>query len=469
MTRALAPDTESPRRTLRSVLTLCCAGALGCSGSIRHAENRPEQGIVAEGGGGGSSAGAAGVAAAGAGARAGQSGAAGALGAGRAGQAAPATGGAGSSGSGGAKAAAGSGGAGGAAMSGELVNPAPGSAFFMGVNFWNLSWEGSENYFTSDVSWDSVDNPWNEQFLKDLAPYHVLRFMDWNLINESDNAQAKWDTRMRPDATQDELVAFEWQIDLCNRSQKDYWVNIPHEADADYAVELANLIHDKLEPTLRVYVEWSNEVWNGSFPQRAYAEEQGAALGLNGDDKAAAYLVHQSVRAFEAFESVFGEDSPRVVKVLAGQAAWVGPCEAHLKALEDAEINPRGTKASVYAVAPYFYGGSVSELRDGIAETAGWVADNVECAESAGLPLIGYEGGTDSYSLGESGCAELQRESGMRELYTEILEALSGAKMQGPFMHYTHSGNCWGLKQKTSDAADDAPKYQGMLDWLSEQ
>jgi hypothetical protein len=39
--------------------------------------------------------------------------------------------------------------------------------------------------------------------------------------------------------------------------------------------------------------------------------------------------------------------------------------------------------------------------------------------------------------------------------------------MTGPFMQYTHSGNGWGLKQRTSDANASSPKYQAVLDWLS--
>jgi hypothetical protein len=352
--------------------------------------------------------------------------------------------------------------------SGSLVNPAPGSGFFLGVNFWNVEWEGTSNYFASGVSWGSTDNPWNPQLLTDLAPYHVLRFMDWNLINQADNPQASWDTRTQKTAKQGEPVAFEWQIDLCNRTKKDYWVNVPSQANADYFGKLASLIHDQLDPSLRVYVEWSNEVWNGSFPQRKEAQTQGQKLGLAGDDKAAAYQVYQSVRAFEAFEAVFGKDSPRLVKVLAGQAAWTGPCEAQLAALKDGKINPNGTKPTAYAVAPYFKGSSADELQSsGIPEATQWMVDSAKCASSAGLPLIAYEGGQDSYALGEQGCAKLQKDAAMRGTYMKFLDAMQGAKLKGPLMHYTHSGNCWGLKQKTSDAASASPKYQGVLDWLT--
>jgi hypothetical protein len=55
----------------------------------------------------------------------------------------------------------------------------------------------------------------------------------------------------------------------------------------------------------------------------------------------------------------------------------------------------------------------------------------------------------------------------MRGVYTQFLDAMAKAKLKGPFMHYTHSGNCWGLKRKTRDSAADSPKYQGVMDWVS--
>src|SRR6202012_4159466 len=122
-----------------------------------------------------------------------------------------------------------------------------------------------------NVDFTTVTDPWRPELLADLAPYEVLRFMDWNQTNTSNNAQAVWSTRKLKTQPQSEPVAFEWQIDLCNRAHTDYWLNIPHEADAGTWQKIAQLVHDQLDPSLRVYVEWSNEVWNGSFPQNAYS------------------------------------------------------------------------------------------------------------------------------------------------------------------------------------------------------
>lgn len=349
-----------------------------------------------------------------------------------------------------------------------LVNPMPGSKFFVGANFWNIGWQGSEDYFSSGVNFATTDNPWRPDLVQDLAPYHVLRFMDWNLTNTTNNAQARWNSRVKKTDEQRDSVALEWQIDLCNRAKTDCWITVPHESDAEYWKGLAQLVLETLDPNLRVYVEWSNEIWNAQFPQRAFAQSQGNALGLAGSDKAASFYVYQSVRVWEAFEAEFGKDSPRVVKVLTGQAEWSGPCETHVAALADAKINPNGTKASAYAIAPYVKGSSVTALRSSLGEVKQWVEDNAACARKGQLPLISYEGGPDSFgSDNGQACKGLQRDPGMREVYTGFLDAMYDAKLTGPFMQYTHSGDCWGLKQKTGDPVANAPKYQALVDWVA--
>jgi hypothetical protein len=370
-------------------------------------------------------------------------------------------------GAGGALGTGGAPGAGGAAggSSSALATPAPGSGFFVGANFWNIDWEGQGDYFQSGVDFSTTTNPWLPQLLTDLAPYHVLRFMDWNQTNDSNNPQAVWSTRTQKTAPQTEPVAFEWQIDLCNRTKKDYWLNVPHEASAAYWTELAQLVYAQLDPSLRVYLEWSNEVWNGSFPQYAYAQAQGQSLGLAGSDPEASYYVYQAVRMYEAFEAVFGKGSPRLVKVLSGQAAYDGPCTNDIEALSDSTINPQRTMPDVYAVAPYLSGATVSSLTGALPGLASGLQSNATCAAMAALPLISYEGGSDSSSA--TNCQTVQTDPGMHDVYTSYLDALVGDGLEGPFMQYTHAGSCWGLKVKTSDATSAAPKYQGLLDWLA--
>src|SRR6185437_5595845 len=69
----------------------------------------------------------------------------------------------------------------------SMANPAPGSKFFIGANFWNIDWEGQGDFFVSNVDFTTTTNPWRPELLADLAPYKVLRFMDWNQTNDSNN------------------------------------------------------------------------------------------------------------------------------------------------------------------------------------------------------------------------------------------------------------------------------------------
>jgi hypothetical protein len=104
-------------------------------------------------------------------------------------------------------------------------------------------------------------------------------------------------------------------------------------------------------------------VWNAGFPQAAIAKANADKLNLpadanscceTADIKAFNAYVYGSIRLFEQFESVFGKSNPRLVKVLSGQAGWDGPCQSHMRALQNTIINPNGTMPTVYAIAPYF-------------------------------------------------------------------------------------------------------------------
>lgn len=346
-----------------------------------------------------------------------------------------------------------------------MTQPLPGASSFAGVNFWNVDWQGQNEYFREGTDFSRTSDPWRKDLLEDLAPYRVLRFMDWANTNAEQTSESHFATRKQKTSAQNQPVALEWQIDLCNRTEKDCWLTFHHLATEEDLRSAAQLIKASLKPSLRVYVEWSNEIWNGAFPQGRYAVSAARRLSLPGQNPAAAYLVHESVRLFEVFDQVFAADSQRVVRVLSGQSVWTGPCESHLEALKDPRINPRGTWPDVYAIAPYLYGETIDALTRNIPEAAKGVAAHAACAKTMGVPLISYEGGTDSFSLG-AGCTKLQHSAGMRLLYTQYLDALTAAGLRGPFMQYTYSGGCWGLKERTGDRISDAPKLQGFMDWL---
>ena len=61
----------------------------------------------------------------------------------------------------------------------------------------------------------------------------------------------------------------EYAILLANEVHANAWINVPYHATDDYVTQLAQLIKSTLDPSLNVYVEFSNEVWNTAFEQGA--------------------------------------------------------------------------------------------------------------------------------------------------------------------------------------------------------
>jgi hypothetical protein len=119
-----------------------------------------------------------------------------------------------------------------------------------------------------------VSTTFHPVFLEGLKPFHCLRFMDWMNINGS--PQTTWNTRSKPDYYSQGLsngVAIEYSVELCNILKCDAWFCIPHKADDDYIRHFAELVRDTLDPALKIYVEYSNEIWNWGFGQSSYVLE----------------------------------------------------------------------------------------------------------------------------------------------------------------------------------------------------
>ncbi|MBI5168040.1 MAG: hypothetical protein HZA61_00990 [Candidatus Eisenbacteria bacterium] len=330
-------------------------------------------------------------------------------------------------------------------------------------------------------------------FLQKLAPYRVIRFMNWFVVNNS--PLVSWSERTRPgSATQGGLygVAPEYMVELGNRLGADVWINIPHLADDDYVARLAALMRDSLDSDLRVFVEHSNELW-GTFVQSSYARQQGMLQGLASDSATAAMRWHsaRSVHLFQVFQSVFGS-GPRLVRVLAGSHVNA-PGGVALMDWQNA-----WQQADAYATAPYF-GGVLGNAANG-ATTAqmssaqilaaldqqsllsqGYAATNAANAAARGLDYISYEGGQALY--GQSGWQNdpafaasimaANRDPGMRPLYKAHLDRWAAAG-GGLFMNFNlvtayGGGGCWGVFEDMQQDTSTAYKFLGEMDYLRQQ
>lgn len=400
---------------------------------------------------------------------------------------------------------------------------APIAAMDLGTNFWNLKWHAKDDCFR-DVGAVAGDDPWNPQFLQDIQPFQSLRFMDWGAVNNSQRSQ--WSERIKKDNPVQTTVAYEWMIDLCNRSRADLWLCLPHlsvdrtlgDRPADYALRLALLVKTgvdmggvdlvplldrlavltaddlvraggirtsaPLNPGLRVYFEYSNETWNGMFKQARYACAEGSALGLNpdpkpnekGEDWTAGYRFHAwaALRVFRAVDLVFGSESPRVVKVLATHTASTFVTRQHLEVMASRTWNPWGVKATAIASAPYFGhkvdgadAAAVAQLREAIDRSSRQSAEQAELARGAGLRLIAYEGGQH---VGRNADV-INRDTAMFELYGAYLAEM--AKYFDHFSHYCHVGQAgpkgaWGALERTGQPLAEAHKHRALVGWAQE-
>jgi hypothetical protein len=180
------------------------------------------------------------------------------------------------------------------------------------------------------------------------ADWGFIRFMDWGATNAS--PQQDWSDRRLPvhafmngiinarqpsagmQGNRETGVAFEHMVALCNATGRNLWINIPHLATADFTMRLAKLIrfgsdgvnpydapqldpiHPALHANLKVYVEFSNEIWSSgfSFPQGNWAQEQAALAGLTKPQ----FTARRFCDTWRIFQDVFG-GTTRLVRVAA--------------------------------------------------------------------------------------------------------------------------------------------------------
>jgi hypothetical protein len=338
--------------------------------------------------------------------------------------------------------------------------------------------------------------PFNPEFLRRLAPFSCLRFMDWGATNGS--PLVRWADRPRvEDAvyTTTRGVPVERMIDLANALQADPWFCIPHLADDDYVRQFALLVRGRLDPRRVASIEYSNEVWNGSFAQARHAVEQARRLGLaTPAGFGSLYYAERTGQIVALVDTVFGAaERKRWRMILSGQAAWT-------QFGADA-LGWKSTAARVdaYAVAPYFNAQPAADpakveatlalAPDAILEqmrahirgaVRSHIVDSAKLAAQHKLPLLGYEGGAhdsssyfppDKQDPMTALFSAAHRSPRMRDIYREYLETWIAAG-GGLMNQYNDIGRwskwgLWGLLEHVTQDPSSAPKYLGLLDTIA--
>lgn len=224
------------------------------------------------------------------------------------------------------------------------------------------------------------------RFLANVAPYRMFRFMDWMETNSSPVVNfADYPT---PTSAFWHRVPPQILAELGNRLGSDLWINIPHRASDGFVDSFATVLRDEFRDDREIYVEYSNENWNGIFSQGreigrdfcpGFADLIGNcqldgvpgngipceldpntfSIPQPGGNACFQALVRawgdRSVAIFDRFDTVFGASArDRVVRVVAAQAANPDLGRQILVRNVTGGSTTVASKTDAYAIAPYF-------------------------------------------------------------------------------------------------------------------
>lgn len=338
---------------------------------------------------------------------------------------------------------------------------------------------------------DPAKHLFNPEFLDRLRNYKSIRFMDWMATNGNwspagGSQQQHWSDRPKPDDARwsnTHGVPLEVMAALANALHADAWFPMPHLADDDYVRNFAQTARRLLDPGLKAYVEYSNEVWNRRYAQAHYAQQQGLALRLSSNPQEAQirFYAKRSAEIFSIWEKVFPKD--RLVRVLASQAANLNVSEIALS------YGNTAAHIDALAIAPYFgfrpkeidraRGMSLDDLMRELETSLlprakEFMTQQGKIARKHGVSLIAYEAGQHLVGVGKmQGDAALNalfdaanRDPHMGTLYTRYLNdwASTGG---GLLMHFTHVSHYrktgrFGSLEYMAQPRSEAPKYDAL-------
>jgi hypothetical protein len=311
-----------------------------------------------------------------------------------------------------------------------------------------------------------------------IAKFSVIRFMDFLATNW--NLQTNWSDRPLPAVASFQRKVgtggYGWQglggpwehvALLANETGKDAWINIPVRATDDYIIKVARLlafgsdgvnpytstqanpVYPPLNANLKIYVEYSNELWNGVFDQfndncaaaSSALSAGNSPLNWDGSWNHVTYnattpgnwdwamcdrqTTKRSVEISNIFRSVFGDAAmgARVRPVLMSQLTNAGATlrnQAHM--LLEYYDNLNGNSGTPHAPGYYFYGAGgsgyyspasvVTTLNAFFADPGmtptglitnqygtfsmnSWFQDDAKLVAAMGLKRVAYEGGPD--------------------------------------------------------------------------
>ncbi|MFG6661015.1 hypothetical protein [Sulfitobacter sp. 915] len=225
----------------------------------------------------------------------------------------------------------------------------------------------------------------NPDWIDHIRGFEALRFMDWMATNNS--TLSDWNARPKPEdfTYAQKGVPVEIQVTLANELSIDPWFNVPHLADDAFVRAFAEYVKENLDPNLKAYIEFSNEVWNWQFSQARWADEQ--ALARWGQKDAwVQYYALRATQVAQIWSEVFADEAAqRLVNVISTQTGWIGLEKAILNAPLWQEEKPGipipADAFDAYAITGYF--GGVMGVAEYEPLVQSWLSESLEKAKVA--------------------------------------------------------------------------------------
>jgi hypothetical protein len=298
----------------------------------------------------------------------------------------------------------------------------------------------------------------SKPFLTAMGKVTVVRMMTWSSTNG--NSVENWVDRVTPNSTTQAGmpnswtgpdgtvfsgtggVALEYQIILCNTLMADCYFNIPPVASDDYINKMAlaiaygtdgtnpytsaqaNPVFPPLNPSLRFYLEYANEIWNSASGFESFRVIQDICqylpanhplLTINGNPgiwyTMWRYPAWRMATISQTFEGVFGSEQmmTRVRPLLETQE---GDGQATLdQALQWLDAYARTYLSPSTTVSNFLYGGGGSAYY-GVINSSSANANSIFATGNYPDPIFSAAWATDSMWLYNYGIKHVAYEGG---------------------------------------------------------
>jgi hypothetical protein len=332
----------------------------------------------------------------------------------------------------------------------------------------------------------------NPAFVQKLKIFSTLRYMDFtgtnsfNITSWSERAQVDDLTYMIRGAPL-EMIPI-----LSKLTSTDIWICLPHLADDEYINNIADYLFKNTQAHVKIYIEYSNEVWNQLFSQGRYAVIKGKELGISQFE----FYSLRSVQIFTIFEKYFPLE--RIIRILSTQTVSTYISEKILK------YNNAYLHADALGVTGYFscdltnhamaarvpimsFDQMFAKCDASLPNEINYIKKQLAIAAKYNISIAYYEGGPSIledqaiYDGSETaGATEkylaMHRHPKMKTTYLNFLNAIKNISGFGkyPYMQFGFVGlptkyGSWGIVEYIQQNELQAPKYMALSDFLTSE